>query len=185
MKKFKVFLRVVGTVSMDAEADGPEEAAEKVCDSIHDDGEPKFLSLDVDDVETLMPVAYNDENGDTKDLNVPNGLVEQEVRNALIGRRMWVLTRIDFADGMVKKTATSVFMTFRRAQIVMTEEFMNERDMAEKRGTYLYRHPDDGGTECWVYSDYGETRWQITEANIHIGDGGQHQDRRWTCFFLK
>ena len=38
MKKFKVFLRVVGTVSMDAEADGPEEAAEKVCDSIHDEG---------------------------------------------------------------------------------------------------------------------------------------------------
>ena len=172
MKKFKVFLRVVGKVSMDAEADGPEEAAEKVCDSIHDEGEPKFLSLDVEDVETIMPVAYNDENGETKDLNVPKGLVEQEVRNALIGSRMWVLTRMDCTDGMVKKPSTSVFMTFRRAQSVMIEEFMKERDMAAKGGTYSYLHPDEGGTECWVCSDYGvETRWHITEANIQIGDG--------------
>ena len=186
MRKYKVFMRVVGTVSMDAEADSPMEAADKVCDAIHDEKEPKFISMDSDDVETIIPVAYNDENGETKDLDVPKEIVEQEVRNALIGRRMWVLTRIDFTDGMVKKTETSVFMTFRRAQSVMIDEFINERDMAAKCGTYSYRHPDDGGTECWVYSDYGvETRWQITEANIKIGDGCQHQDRRWTCFCLK
>ena len=92
-KKYQVFLRVVGTVSIEASADSPTEAAEKICDAILDEREPKFLTLDIEDLETYMPVAYNDENGDTKDIDVPKDLVEQEVSNALVGPLQWVVNR--------------------------------------------------------------------------------------------
>ena len=82
MRKYQVFLRVVGTVSIDAEADSPMEAAEKVCKAIHDEREPKFLNLDIEDLETYIPVAYNDENGDTRDIDVQKDLLEERFKLA-------------------------------------------------------------------------------------------------------
>ena len=174
MKKYQVFLRVIGTVSVDAEADSPEEAVEKVCDTIRDEQEPKSLSLDVQDIETFFPVAYNDESGDTKDVDVPNDLVEQEVRNALVGSKMWGLTRVCCVDGMMQEPSTSVFLTFGRAKSAMLEEFNRERDeVARKSQTYSYFYPDEDDTECYVDSDYGVRKmWHI--GKIDINTGGSH-----------
>ena len=65
-KKFEVFFRVGGVVKQEVEAATPKEAAKKAYASLGRDGDPWFM-IDRDDVEVLKPVAYNDENGNTKD----------------------------------------------------------------------------------------------------------------------
>lgn len=167
-KKYQVFLRVVGTVSIEASADSPTEAAEKVCDAIHDEREPKFLSLDIDDLETYMPVAYNDENGDTKDIDVPKELVEQEVSNALVGSRLYALVKIERDErGVYHRPEVSLFLSEQRAHQKMALEY----DMAMRRIGFPYRcseRPDGRYFCCWVGSckDDSETTWYVREANL-------------------
>ena len=64
-KKFEVFVRVEGVVKYDAEAETPEGAARKVYADLND-GDP-IIYLLRSELDLIKPVAYNDENGDTKD----------------------------------------------------------------------------------------------------------------------
>lgn len=64
-KKFEVFVRIEGVIKEEAEAETPEEAARKVYADLND-GDP-LISIDRDDIGSMKPVAYNDENGNTKD----------------------------------------------------------------------------------------------------------------------
>lgn len=73
-KKFEVFVRVEGLVKEEVEAETPEEAARKVYADLND-GDP-IISLLRSDVDIMKPVAYNDENGDTKDY--PEGFDVEE-----------------------------------------------------------------------------------------------------------
>lgn len=172
--KYQVFLRVVGTVSIEASADSPTEAAEKVCDAIHDEREPKFLNLDIDDLETYIPVAYNDENGDTKDIDVPKELVEREVSNALVGSRLYALVKIERdEEGAYHRPEVSLFLSEQRARQKMALEY----DMALERISFPYtcsERPDGHCLCCWIGSckDNSETTWHVREANLDMKKTG-------------
>ena len=64
-KKFEVFVRIEGVIKEEAEAETPEEAARKVYADLND-GDP-IISIIRSDVDSMKPVAYNDEDGNTKD----------------------------------------------------------------------------------------------------------------------
>ena len=171
-KKYQVFLRVVGTVSIEASADSPTEAAEKICDAIHDEREPKFLTLDIEDLETYMPVAYNDENGDTKDIDVPKELVEQEVSNALVGSKLYVLVRIDRDyDGRECRPQAKVFLNEARAHSAMAEEY--DIELRRMRGKeHMASERPDGYFRCAFVKDCGggslkETTWYVLDADLN------------------
>lgn len=167
-----MFLRVVGTVSMEASADSPQEAAEKICDAMHDEREPKFLNLDIDDLETFIPVAYNDKKGDKKDLDVPKELVEQEVGNALVGNRLYALVKVDKdRDGIGFRPEVSFFLSERRALDQMVYEF----NRAIEKADYPYiSSPPEGGSCCYINAKHSNSsqEWFVTGADLHTGKIG-------------
>lgn len=174
-RKYQVFLRVVGTVSIDAEADSPREAAEKVCDAIHYEREPKFLNIDIDDLETYMPVAYNDEKGDTRDLDVPKELVEQEVGNALVGSRLYALVRISRdRNGVDFRPSVSFFLSEAKAVSEMEKEYEKAIESA------AYPYVTSGGKPwgpcpcCYINSknDSSSHEWFVTSADLRTGKTG-------------
>ena len=174
-KKYQVFLRVVGTVSIEASADSPTEAAEKVCDAIHDEREPEFLNLDIDDLETYMPVAYNDENGDTKDIDVPKELVEQEVSNALVGSKLYALVSIRRdRNGVDFRPSVSFFLSEARAVSEMEKEYEKAIESAS------YPYISSGGRPygpcpcCYINSkaDNSTREWYVTSAELKTGKSG-------------
>ena len=65
MKKFEVFFRIEGVIKEEVTAKNSKDAAKKAYLEIMD-GDP-LLCIDRSDVDYVKPVAYNDENGDTKD----------------------------------------------------------------------------------------------------------------------
>lgn len=167
-----MFLRVVGTVSMEASANSPQEAAEKICDAMHGEREPKFLNLDIDDLETFIPVAYNDKKGGTKDLDVPKELVEQEFRNALVGSRLYALVKVNKdRDGMEFRPEVSLFLSERRALDQMVYEF----NRAIEKADYPYiSFPPIGGSYCYINENHGNSsqEWFVTGADLHTGKIG-------------
>lgn len=174
-KKYQVFLRVVGTVSIEASADSPTEAAEKVCDAIHDEREPKFLTLDIEDLETYMPVAYNDEDGNTKDIDVPKELVEQEVSNALVGSRLFALVRVSKdRNGVSFRPHVSLFLSENRAVNEMEKEYEKAIESAS------YPYISSGGRPygpcpcCYINSkaDNSTQEWYVTSAELKTGKSG-------------
>ena len=65
-KRFEVFFRIRGVVSEDVEAESPEKAAKAAHTLLMHDGDP-LICIDRESLDELKPVAYNDEDGNTKD----------------------------------------------------------------------------------------------------------------------
>ena len=173
-RKYKVFMRVVGTVSIDASADSPIEAAEKVLSTIHEEREPKFLNIDIDDLETYIPVSYNDENGDTKDLDVQKDLVEQEVRNALFGSKLYALVRIERdEDGRRHRPEVKLFMNEKRAYSKMAEEYDTELAKMRDIAHMCSERPEGFFPHAYVkacnYVSFRASDWYIVESELNTG----------------
>jgi len=66
-KKYKVFLRITATDMVEVEADSPEEARAKSTDAFYDSFDDMFMTIMREDVESAVPVAYDEGDGNTKD----------------------------------------------------------------------------------------------------------------------
>ena len=66
-KKYKVFLRITATDMVEVEADSPEEARDKAKDVFYDNFDDMFMTIMREDVESAVPVAYDEGDGYTKD----------------------------------------------------------------------------------------------------------------------
>lgn len=169
-RKYQVFLRVVGTVSIEASADSPMEAAEKVCDAIHDDREPKYLNIDIDDLETYMPVAYNDpDSGDTKDIIVPDELREKEAGNALAGMELWALSElVTDGNGIVGDPKVSLFLGRRRAYEEMLCRYSKHKeDMEADDRLDMFLPPSEGNDGSFVSEKGGQcVIWSMSVAKL-------------------
>ena len=169
-KKYQVFLRVVGTVSIEALADSPTEAAEKVCDAIHDEREPKFLNLDIDDLESYFPVAYNDpDSGDTKDIIVPDELREKEAGNAFAGIELWALSElVTDGNGIVDDPKVSLFLGRRRAYEEMLSRYSKHKEAMEADDRLdMFLPPSEGNDGSFVSEKGGPcVTWSMSVAKL-------------------
>ena len=66
-KTYKVFLRITTTDHIDVKAETPEEAREKAVEEYRSDDDDMFVTILRDDIESVVPVAYDEGDGETKD----------------------------------------------------------------------------------------------------------------------
>ena len=171
--RYKVFMRVVGTVSMDVEADSPEEAAEKASDELESAGDRfgmKFLQMDVDDLESYFPVAYNDpDSGDTKDIIVPDELREKEAGNALAGMELWALSElVTDGNGIVGDPKVSLFLGRRRAYEEMLSRYSKHKEAMEADDRLdMFLPPCEGEDGCYISEKGGPcVTWSMSVAKL-------------------
>lgn len=66
-KTYKVFLRITTTDNLDVKAETPEEAREKAVEAYCSDDDDMFVTILREDIESVVPVAYDEGDGETKD----------------------------------------------------------------------------------------------------------------------
>lgn len=143
-KKIKVFYRITGLDECLVEADTPEEARGKAVDAFFNGDGDMFCTMLIDDVETVVPVAYEDENGETRDFDVGESEEgREELKNALVGSELWALVRSD-VERSAKSMVAGIQMFFSKedASKAMLKAFRGTRSIA--------RNHDDLNTETWL-----------------------------------
>lgn len=158
-KKYKVFYRVTGVSFEEVEADNAIEAREKFMDDFFDSpGDPLFC-MDRDDIETVVPVAYDEGDGDTKDYPPE----EQEDHSER--RQVWVLTRMDGDNGSFDLAPyVSLFSSEKEATDEMASRYRFVKSALENRGTLdMFQDPEDGIVTCYaVAKDGHEVRFHVS-----------------------
>ena len=172
-KKYKVFCRVTGTVEEEVEADTPEEARQKVVDEFWDAGGDPLFCMNRDDVETVVPVAY-DEGGQTLDYG-PSEEQKAELRNALTGAEVWALVRNDFDEcGGMDAPTVELFITEELAKGAMRKEYDLMMSYVESKcppsGNWPFQmvmDPRDGEDTCYIkLKDNRESRWNVRKVDF-------------------
>lgn len=172
-RKYKVFLRVTGVVSEEVEADTPEEARKNVVDEFFDSpGDPLFC-MDREDVDTVVPVAY-DEGGETFDYG-PSEEQKAELRNALTGAELWALVRSDFDEcGGMDAPTVELFVSEELAKGAMRKEYdlmMSYHEAKQSSSNYcpfdMVMDPQDGVDTCYIkLNDKIESRWHVRKIDF-------------------
>lgn len=165
-KMYKVFYRVTAISNEEVEAGDPEEAREKFLDELYGDGDP-ILSLLRDDIESAVPVAYEEgDDGGTVDYG-PSEEARKELDNALVGVRIFALVRVDKDEcGTVETPSVRLFASLEEAKSEMSEDYMGTLRVYERAGNVnMYESPTDGAVECYVIGqDSTSAKWNIIEV---------------------
>ena len=171
---YKVFVRVTGVTSEEVEAESPEEARRKVVDEFFDSpGDPLFCMLR-DDVETVVPVAYDSGDGRTLDYG-PSEEQKAELRNALTGAEVWALVRNDFDEcGGMDAPTVELFITEELAKGAMRKEYDLMMSYVEAKCPpngncpfQMVMDPKDGEDTCYIkLRDNRESRWNVRKVDF-------------------
>ena len=173
-ERIKVFMRVIGTVPIEVETENREDAAEVASDSIAD-GKLRFLQMDVDDLESYFPVAYeNPDDGDTVDIIVPDDIREKDIENAVSGIQIWALSELTTDEnGRVGDPKVSIFFSANKAFREMERRYEAEKVAFESGygDIDMFMPPKEGEDGCYVSARMGPcVTWSITRAKIGQGD---------------
>lgn len=175
-RKYKVFCRFTGTAEEEVEADTPEEARKKVVEEFWDTGgeDPvPLVFMDRDDVETIVPVAY-DEDGETLYYG-PSEEQKAELRNALTGAELWALVRSDFDEcGGMDAPTVELFVSEELAKGAMRKGYdlmMSYHEAKQSSSDYwpfdMVMDPKDGVDTCYIkLSDKSESRWHVRKIDF-------------------
>ena len=166
-KKFKVFYRITGVSYEEVEADNAEEAREKFLEEFYN-GDPLHC-IESDDIETVVPISYEEDEGDTKDYG-PSEESRRELENSLVGIRLFALVRIDKNEcGTVEMPSVKMFASMEEAWTEMDEDYLRTLDAYERVGNVsMYKSPTDGVVECYVVGqDKTSAKWNV----IHVTNG--------------
>lgn len=169
-KKFKVFVRINCITDFEVNAKNPEDAREIANEIVWEDPGNCFINIHRDEIETAVPVAYEEpESFETKDYG-PSDEERQEFKNALIGHPLLALCRIEKDScGLSEVSETQLFLTMEEAFEQMTKEFCEKYDKKVGVDLQYYQTPEDGQNVCYVSDmDGSETRWMIKDAPVRI-----------------
>lgn len=172
VKKFKVFYRVTGVSFEEVEAENAIEARAKFMEDFFDSpGDPLFC-MDRDDIETVVPVCYEDVDGDTNDYE-PSTEARKELENALFGAELWSLSRTVVNDsGEVGDPVVQLFDSFKCAQDAMDKDYNTEKYAYENtKNLSHFLPPSDGEYRCYVSgNDRSSVHWHITRTGLRPYD---------------
>ena len=172
-RKYKVFCRLTGTTEEEVEADTPEEARKKVVDEFWDTVGDPLVCMNREDVETIVPVAY-DEGGKTLDYG-PSEEQKAELRNALTGAELWALVRSDFDEcGGMDAPTVELFVSEELAKGAMRKEYdlmMSYHEAKQSSSNYcpfdMFMDPKDGVDTCYIkLNDKSESRWNVRKIDF-------------------
>lgn len=117
------------------------------------------------DVETVVPVAYDEGDGQTKDFSMFDGFRRSELRNAIAGAELWVL----HVDGTDQANQSSVFATREDAAKALERRFDSEWVHHFDDGEFVFRFrppsDDDGNTAYIVGKNGREVNLRISRAD--------------------
>jgi hypothetical protein len=163
-KKFKVFYRITGVSYEEVEADNAEEAREKFLEEFNE-GDPLYC-INRDDIETVVPISYEENEGDTKDYG-PSEESRQELENSLAGVRLFALVRVDKDEcGTVETPSVRLFASLEEAKQEMLKDYAFAFGIYDRTGNVDSFMPvEDGIVTCYVYGKDGtEAKWNIIEV---------------------
>lgn len=158
-KKYKVFLRITATDIEEIEASSPEEAREKAKDGFYDNFDDMFMTIMREDVESAVPVAYDEGDGETKDYP------HEEQEDPSGRRQVWALTRMDGDDGnFVLAPSVSLFSSEKEATDEMASRYRYAKRVLENRGMLdMFQDPEDGIVTCYASGKDGhEVRFHVS-----------------------
>lgn len=168
-KIYKVFYRVTAVSHEEIEAGDPEEAREKFLDEFYPapgDGDP-LLSFMRDEVESAVPVAYEEgDDGQTVDYG-PSEEARKELENSLVGVRIFALVRVDKDEcGTVETPSVRLFASFEEAKQEMLKDYRFAFGVYDRSGNVDSFMPiEDGVVTCYVHGKDGtEAKWNIIEV---------------------
>jgi hypothetical protein len=168
-KTYKVFYRVTALSHEEVEAGDPEEAREKFLDELYGDGDP-LLSFLRDDIESAVPVAYEEgDDGRTVDYG-PSEEARKELDNSLVGVRIFALVRVDRDEcGTIETPSVRLFASLEEAKSEMLEDYLRTLGAYERVGNVdVYKSPTDRVVECCVIGqDKTSAKWNV----IHVIKG--------------
>lgn len=164
---YKVFYRVTAISHEEIEAGDPEEAREKFLEEF-DEGDPLHC-INRDDIETVVPIAYEGDEGDTKDYG-PSEESRRELENSLVGIQLFALVRLDRDQcGTISTTSVRMFASLEEAKTEMCEDYLRTLDAYERVGNVdMYKSPADGVVEGYVMGqDKTAAKWDV----VHVANG--------------
>ena len=165
-KTYKVFYRVTATLNEEVEAGDPEEAREKFLYELYGDADP-LLSFMRDDIESVVPVAYEEgDDGRTIDYG-PSEESRRELENSLVGIQLFALVRIDKDQcGTVSTTSVRMFASLEEAKSKMRLDYLRTLNAYER--VDVYKSPTDGVVECYIIGqDKTAVKWNVA----HVANG--------------
>lgn len=164
VKKFKVFYRITGVSYEEVEADNAEEAREKLLEEFNE-GDPLYC-INRDDIETVVPISYEENEGDTKDYG-PSEESRQELENSLAGVRLFALVRVDKDEcGTVDTQSVRLFASLEETKQEMRKDYDFAFGVYDRTGNVDSFMPvEDGIVTCYVHGKDGtEAKWNIFEV---------------------
>ena len=117
------------------------------------------------DVETVVPVAYDEGDGQTKDFTVFDGFKRSELRNAIAGAELWVL----HVDGTDQSNQSYIFATKEDAAKALERRFDSEWvhhfDNGDRVSRFCCPSASDG-TAAYIFGKNGrEVNLRISRAD--------------------
>jgi len=165
-KTYKVFYRVTVISNKEIDAIDPEAAKEKLLGELYAGGN-QILSFTMDDVESLVPVAYEeDDDGRTVDYG-PSEEARKELENSLAGVRIFALVRVDKDEcGGIEASGVRLFASLEEAKHEMRDDYDFTFGIYDRQGNVDSFMPvEEGVVKCYVNGKDGiETEWNIIEV---------------------
>ena len=165
-KTFKLFYRVTAISNEKVEAGDPEEARRKFLEEVYGDSDP-LMSFYRDDIESVVPVAYEDgDDGPTVEYG-PSEEARKELENSLVGVRIFALVRVDKDEcGTLETPCVRLFASLEEAKSEMRKDYLRTLDVYKRVGNVnMYKSPAEGVVGCYVMGqDMTSAKWNIVEV---------------------
>lgn len=164
-KIYKVFYRITAISNDEIEAGDPEEAREKFLEEVYGDSDP-LVSFMRGDIESVVPIAYEGDEGDTKDYG-PSEESRRELENSLVGVRVFALVRVGKDEcGTVETPSVRMFASLEEAKQEMRKDYDFSFGIYDRHGNVDSFMPvEDGVVTCYVHGKDGtEEKWNIIEV---------------------